>query len=176
MRLRDVEVGVLPVTLRVNAGLAEIRVVHEGYEAALETRTLAPRTTTPIDVTLAPARTTGQLTVVVRPATTSIRVDGSARGTSGLTLDLEPGTHQVVLAAPQHETRSLAIAIAKGERRRLDLALDRRPTPLLESPWFWAGAAAVVVGAVVTTLVLTLDRSPEEGSLGTYHLRGSPAP
>jgi hypothetical protein len=169
--VRNVDVGAVPLALRVNAGAAEIRVVHEGYEPTLETRMLAPRTATRIDVALAPERTTGQLAIVARPGGTTVRVDGRPRGASPLTLDLEPGSHEVVLDAPAHQRRTLAIAIARGESRRIDVTLDRRATPLLESPWFWTGVGAVVVGAVATTLALTLDRSPNEGSLGTYHVR-----
>ncbi len=169
--VRNVEVGAVPLTLRVNAGVAEIRVVQDGYEPALETRTLTPRTATRVDVALAPSPTTGQLAIVARPGGTTIRIDGAPRGTSATTVDLAPGLHEVLLEAKSHQTRTLAIVIAKGEKRRVDVTLDRRATPLLESPWFWTGVGAVVVGAVATTLALTVSRSPDEGSLGTFDVR-----
>jgi hypothetical protein len=126
---------------------------------------------TRVDVALTPERRTGALSVVARPASATIRIDDRTRGGAAVTLELEPGVHEIVIEAPAHQPRRLAIDLAKGESRRIDVALERRPTPLLESPWFWTGVGAVVIGTVVTTLALTVSRSPDEGSLGTFHVR-----
>lgn len=168
--VRGIEVGVLPVAVRVNAGAAEIRIEKDGYDASVETRDLAPKVSTTIDVALAPERTSGQLSIFARPANARIVIDGRPRGMSPVTLDLAPGPHDVVIEAPSHHRRSIPVDLAKGETRRVDITLDREATPLTKSPWLWAGIGAVAVGAVVTALALTLTHGPDEGSLGTFHV------
>jgi tetratricopeptide (TPR) repeat protein len=168
--VRGVEVGVLPLAVRVNAGVAEIRVTKEGYDPAIETRDLAPRASTRLEVALVPERSGGQLSIFAQPPNARVVIDGHPHGTSPVTLDLAAGAHELVIEAPSHRARRIPLDLAKGEIRRVDITLDREATPLTKSPWFWAGIGLLVAGAVVTTVALTQTRSPDDGSLGTFQV------
>src|SRR5207253_3100408 len=41
--------------------------------------------------------------------------------------------------APSHHTRRIALDLAQGEIRRMDITLDREATPVTKAPWFWVG-------------------------------------
>ena len=95
-------------------------------------------------------------------------IDGRPQGSSPVTLDLAPGVHELLIEAPS--SRHIPLDLTKGEIRRVDITLDREATPITKSPWFWAGIGVLVVGAIVTTVALTQTRSPDDGSLGTFHV------
>jgi hypothetical protein len=162
-----VEVGVVPLRTRVNAGVAVLSVVATGYAPFEQRRELAAGEGPPIEVFL--AKLEGRLSVAVRPANARIVIDDRVH-TSPMTVDLEPGAHQLRVEAPSHRTRQLGLELVAGETRRLEIVLDREPTPLLKNPWFWTGAIAVAAAALATTFALTHTRSPDQGSLGTAHV------
>jgi hypothetical protein len=168
--VRGIEVGSVPLTVRVNAGVAEVRVLKDGYEGHVETRELAPRQSTRLDVALVLERAGGQLSIFAQPVNARITIDGRSRGASPVTLDLSPGAHELLIEAPSHRPRRIPVELTKGELRRVDITLDREATPLTKSPWFWAGIGVLVTGAIVTTVALTRTSSPDEGSLGTFNV------
>lgn len=166
--VRGIEVGTVPFTARLNAGSAEVRVMQDGFVAFVETRALVSGRRNELDVALAPEPVDGRLSILVRPANATIVIDGRPRGTSPLVLDLPPGAHEILVEATSHHARRISLELAKGESRRVDIALERQAKPLPQNPWFWAGIGVLVTGAAVTTVALAQTRSPDDGSLGTF--------
>jgi len=171
VRVRGVEIGLVPVTaLRTNPGRAEIRVERAGFEPFSETIDLPAGGTSHVHVVLRPERVVARLAIVATPSGARVSVDGEPRGVAPIDLELAPGPHRVVLAAPKHDARSLTLSLARGESRRIDVQLVPESPPLASRWWFWAGLGVVAAGATTAVVAASVERSPSEGSLGTFHV------
>lgn len=168
LTVRGADAGVLPVApLRLNPGAVEIRVEREGYEPFTTTVDLVAGQPSRLPITLRPERVVARLAIVATPGA-RVTVDGAARGTTPLDLELAPGTHHVVLDAPKHTPRTIDLSLARDEVRRVDAQLVPITSPITTRWWFWTGAGVLVAGAAVTIAAFTIERAPSEGSLGTF--------
>lgn len=170
--LRGAALGSAPVAgRRVNPGRAVVRVEAEGrrpFEATVE---LEPRRHLEIHATLAVIPTNGRLLVEVGPRSASVSIDGAALPPPPLDVPLAPGPHAVVAVAPGHQARRETVSVSRGRVTRLVLTLDPAPRPSPAPPvWLWVGAGALVVGGVLAVVALTHERSPDQGTLGTFHV------
>ena len=167
--LRGRDVGVFPLAaLRVNAGRAELRVARDGYLPFVETLDLPAGGTSRVHVTLSRERIVAHLAIVASPPSTTITIDGEPRGPAPIDLELAPGPHRIVLGAPKHDSRSLSLSLARDESRRLDVELLPSSPPLTSRWWFWTGLGVVVAGATAGIIAANVERSPTQGSLGTF--------
>ena len=107
----------------------------------------------------------GDAAVVVRPAGADVTLDGAnvVERTAARTLfRAAPGTYPLRVALDGYLDVQRSIAITGGERADVDVLLQQVPVEsagLLERPWFWVAAGAVVAGAVTTAVVLS-NRDP----------------
>jgi hypothetical protein len=60
--------------------------------------------------------------------------------------------------------------LVRDESRRIDVQLSPENTPLLSRWWFWAGASVLAVGAAAAIVAVSVERSPAQGSLGTFRV------
>jgi hypothetical protein len=84
-------------------------------------------------------------------------------------LELTPGPHRVVLSAPRHADRVMPVTLVRDETRRIDVELLPKSTPLTQRWWFWTGVGVLVAGATTAVVAARVERSPTQGSLGTFH-------
>lgn len=100
------------------------------------------------------------------PPELAIAIDGGAvpPGAWGSELELDPGTHRITAAAPRHEPFALELSLADGERKRVEIALERRPTAFL----------LVELETRPSGLSVQLDRRPLE--VGTKPVDVAPGP
>lgn len=166
------KLGLMPLHSRVNAGHAELRVELEGFEPYVKTIELAPGQTLvvqPVFVRVAPPPlVVTRLGIVASPAGATVLVDGERRGVTPIDLDVDAGTHRVVVSAPKHETRAVTVTLSRGETRRIDLQLREESPPVTSRWWFWTGVGVVAAGITTAVIAATVERSPSEGSLGTF--------
>ncbi len=169
--LRGAAVGALPLApFRANAGRAELRVEREGFEPFVEALDLPPGGATLVRVVLRPERPIARLGIVATPSGARVAIDGEARGAAPLDLELAPGAHQLVVSAPKHDARTMSLTLARGETRRVDLTLPEKPPPITERWWFWTGVGVVLTGAAIAVIAASVERAPNTGSLGTFHV------
>jgi len=86
----------------------------------------------------APVPTTGTLSITSTPSGARVQLDGSAVGTTPLTLDeIEAGTHNVVFSREGYETSSMQVTVTPGSVRDVQAALSQLMGRLrvLVRPW-----------------------------------------
>lgn len=162
-------VGTLPLApMRANPGHAEVRVARTGYEPFVERFELGSGATTRVDVSLRPERIVARLSVVTTPPGARLSVDGTPRGQAPLAVDLTPGAHRLSLSLSGHQPRTLEVSLAERESRQVDVELAPERAPLTSRWWFWAGIGVVSAALTATVVALNVERSPSQGSLGTF--------
>ncbi|MBS2017025.1 MAG: PEGA domain-containing protein [Deltaproteobacteria bacterium] len=164
--------GSLPLHARVNAGRAELRVERPGFEPWARTIDLVGGQTLVVQPVLVRAKPpepiVTRLGIATSPSGAGVTVDGMARGTAPMEIDVSPGEHRVVVSAPKHQSRALTLTLASGETRRIDMQLREDSPPVTSRWWFWTGIGVVATGLAVGIVAATVERSPSEGSLGTF--------
>lgn len=93
----------------------------------------------------------GRVQITVEPSEATITL--GERSVPGSFDALLP-TGRVVLRADAsgHETREIPVEVRAGETTSMTVSLDE--SSILDSPWLWIGAGAVVVGATAAIVVL----------------------
>ena len=86
------------------------------------------------------APTTGILRIVSRPSGATIRLDGTAVGTTPLALsDVQAGRHAVTASLAGYQERAVSVSVKGGQDETLRLALDAQAAPatleVLARPW-----------------------------------------
>lgn len=168
--------GLLPLRVRVNARpRAELRVEYPGYEPYVKSIELAGGQMLVVQPTFVRAKEpppiVTHLSVTATPAGARVTIDGEPHGAAPLDVDVVPGEHRVVVSAARHQSRAVTLTLASGESRRLDLQLreDAPPAPPITTRWwFWTGLGVVATGLAVGIVAASVERSPAEGSLGTF--------
>jgi hypothetical protein len=163
--LRNVVLGVAPFAapVRVNAGKATIEITADGYlpyKKELELRGGEPFT---LEVTLSGKDTGGTLVVNATPAA-SVVLDGTASGTTPIEAPVVAGSHTITLSAKGFVTRTTTVVVAEGERKKLDLSLEKESS-VFGRWWFWTGVGVVVVGAAALTYGLVTERDAGTGDI-----------
>ena len=110
---------------------ATVEVETNAPEPVAEARDAAPEPAAP---------TTGMLRIVSRPSGATIRLDGSAVGTTPLSLSsVQAGRHAITASLPGHEDRAVSVSVKGGQDETLRIALDARALPgtleVLARPW-----------------------------------------
>jgi hypothetical protein len=150
------------LTLRTRAGPATIEVTAEGYEPFRHDYDLSAGATLTVDAQLVPKKREALVVVRTRPAA-DITIDGRPIGRAPLETRLPPGPHELVAHAQGHQDERVAMTLALGDRRDLDLELKSNP-PITAKWWFWTAIGVVVVGGAATAYALTTEKQPSSGS------------
>lgn len=159
--------------IRTRAGSAELEVVAEGYEPYKKAIDLPGGTTIGVDAQLMPKARDAIIVVRTKPPAI-IALNDDDIGRSPLEQHVAPGSYMLSAKAEGHEHERFPLTIAMGERAQIDLEL-KKSTPLTGKWWFWTGLGAVVLaaGGVTTAILLTTERSPDDGTFNPGKL---PAP
>lgn len=99
----------------------------------------------------------------------AISVDGEERGRTSADVEVAPGRHQLVVAAPDHRPFERWLSLASGQELDVSATLERGGGDLLEDPWFWGvgGVALAVVAGLSIGLGVGLSAPGYDGgSLG----------
>jgi hypothetical protein len=135
--------------------VAQARFVAEQYQDVRDEEELPRRLRSLITTTFDEAGHLRWATLHLDLEPPNARVElGSIAAVGGI-LRARPGPVEFTVRAEGYQVRQLSLTLEAGESRVLNVSLEPEPK-LLASPWFWAGAAAVLVAtaAVVTVLVL----------------------
>jgi hypothetical protein len=157
--------------LRTRAGTAELEVVAEGYEPYKKTMELPGGATLGIDAQLVPKARDAILIVHTKPPAI-ITLNGRGLGRAPLEQHVTPGSYMLAAKADGHEEERFPLTLAVGDRQQVDLDL-RKTAPLTAKWWFWTGIGVVIAGGITSVVLLTTERSPDEG---TFRPGKVPAP
>lgn len=166
VRLDDRILGKTPLAgiIRVKPGPGTLIVEKEGYFNFTRTLTLQGGALSTFDVKLASKQTTAIITVRSAVTGAQVAVDGKAEGTVPTEVVMTAGTHQVQLTHTGYQPAQSSLVVVAGERKTLDLLLESE-APITKKWWFWTGLGLIAVGATVTVIALTTERSPDSGSV-----------
>ncbi len=170
--LRQKDEGVVNGERRfpTRAGQASVEVAAEGYETFRRDLDLSAGTTLVVEANLALKKKDALIVVRTTPSA-DIFFDGTAMGRAPLQVHAAPGSHELVATANGFYEERIAMTLALGDRR--DIELELRQTPGIASKWwFWTGIAVVVLGGVATAVVLTREKPHDNGSFGTGSVAG----
>ncbi|MDB4944325.1 MAG: hypothetical protein JWP97_3859 [Labilithrix sp.] len=151
--------------LPTRAGPASVEVVADGYETFRRDVDLAAGTTLTVDANLV-MKKRDPLVVIRTTPSADILFDGRALGRAPLQLHAAPGSHDLVATAEGYRDEHVAMGLALGDRRELDLELQKKPG-ILARWWFWTAVGAVVVGGATTAFVLTRERPHSTGTFSS---------
>jgi hypothetical protein len=132
------------------------------------------------------AARTGKLTVeVVSPPHAKVRIAKGEPASAPMSARLDAGEVEIEVSADGYETVRRSARLAGGDSQTVRVSLPRVASPEAPAPapapasssilskwWFWAGGAAIVVGAGVLTVALVKERSPTQGDLPPGQVSG----
>lgn len=100
----------------------------------------------------------------------TVHVDGKEEGSTPLFLNLLGGGHTLVVSAPGYLPHRGELAVVAGQDRRIEIKLDREPTPAHKKWWVWTlsgvGMAGVVAAGATIGWLADPPRQPSvDGTL-----------
>jgi tetratricopeptide (TPR) repeat protein len=170
--VRQKDEGVVNGERRIptRAGQASVEVAAEGYETFRRDIDLSAGSTITLEANLSLKKKDALIVVRTTPSA-DILFDGTALGRAPLQVHAAPGAHELVANANGYYEERVAMTVALGDRR--DIELELRKTPGITSKWwFWTGLAVVVAGGVVTAVALTREKPHDSGTFGTGSVAG----
>lgn len=166
VRLDDRSLGKTPLSapVRVNAGTATLVIEKDGFFPFQRTITLTPGAVAAFDVVLVSKLTKAIVTVRSPVAGARVALDHKPEGTVPTEIAVTPGSHDVELTLDGYRALRTSVSVAAGEKRTLDLTLETE-APITKKWWFWTGLGVLAVGATITVIALTTERSPSSGNV-----------
>ena len=172
--VRDRVIGSTPFAepIGINAGpAATVEVSADGFFPVKRQVDLPSGGNLVLDFTLVAKERGGVLTVRSTVTGAKIFVDGTAVGVSPAEAPLDAGSHAVRVHRDGYDDAQTTVVIAAGERK--DITVDPTSSPGITSKWwFWTGVGVIVVGAVVTTIALTTEKSAGSGDFAPGKVSG----
>ncbi len=168
-------VGVTPFggPITVNAGSADVEISADTYTTEKRKVTLPEGGTFTLDFTLQKTDVAGILIVKSTPNADSSKIDGKPLGGTPLEVNLAPGQHTINLSKDGFRDIDTTTVLGRGERKVVDLTFEKSPG-IASRWWFWTIIGAVVVAGAVTAtvLALTIERSPDPGTIPPGIIKG----
>ena len=156
--------------LPTRAGQASVEVAADGYETFRRDVELSAGITLTVDANLVLKKRDALLLIRTTPSA-DVLFDGKALGRAPLELRTTPGSHELVATADGYQDERIAMTLALGDRR--DIELDLRKTPGVTSRWwFWTGLGAVLLGGAATAFILIKEKPHSSGTFGTGSVAG----
>lgn len=175
VRVDDESIATADGTYEIVAdpGRRRVTASRSGYQPAIREVDLANGATADVELDASAAALPATLAVEATPASATIEVDGERRGAGSWQSEVAPGEHTVWVRAPGYVPQRRALQVRPGATERLTVSLTAVAAPREEPAitgrwWFWAGATAIVAGAVVAVVLLAQPEPQpfEDGSLG----------
>jgi hypothetical protein len=155
--VRNAAVGTTPFAglISVNAGPARIEVLAEGFKPFAVEMDLPGSQTRTVDIPLERIDFAGRLSVDSGGVAAHVRVDGSDRGVTPLTLRVDQGAHVVSVSASGFIDQGKTVTIQPGGRTAMEFSLVRSPDYTLAYTGFVAGFVGIAAGGVTGVLAFT---------------------
>jgi hypothetical protein len=153
-----------PFVVNLTAGPAVVEVDADGYVSFQRSVVLPGGSSLSLTAELVPKASAGLLVVESQPTGGQVFVDGRSLGDAPVETPVPPGPHEIVVREPGFLESTTTVVVSVGQRRSLTVDL-RRPQPITQKWWFWAGIGAVVVAGAVVTYAAITERSPDRGSI-----------
>ena len=136
-----------------NPGAHVVTLRRKGYTDAVVHRTVAPGSTTKLDLRL--DRLPATLAVSSNVDGAIVSVDGKDFGPAPVSVLRPAGSYRVSVNKAGFEPYEAQVDVQAGEEAALEATLLEEHVPITKEWWFWAGAAAVVAGGAFATWALT---------------------
>ncbi len=164
--VRRLLVGNTPIDepLRVNAGVADIKVLADGYKEAERKVTLGGGKHHDLRFELQAAGLEGVLVIRSQIAGAEVLIDGERFGTVPAEAKLLAGEHGVKVRHSDYEDYDGTAVVEPGKRKVLNVELELTPS-IVERWWFWTGIGAVVTATVVIAIVATTSAPADSGDI-----------
>jgi tetratricopeptide (TPR) repeat protein len=105
------------------------------------------------------------LTVTASVSGATLTLDGAPIG-SDEPREADPGDHVLAASAEGYARAAQRLRLARGERRRVEVSLQRAEGGLATRWWFWTIVGVAVAGATTATVLLLSEEAPPNcGSL-----------
>lgn len=140
-------------TLVVDPGTRVLTLSRKGFADVVVTRSFTPGARLSLPLSL--ARLPGTIKVDAREPASVVTVDGADVGFAPVEVSRPAGSYRVIVRKEGFETYEAQVRLNAGEETSIAAKLVETKTPITKKWWFWTGAAAVVVGGVTLTYVLT---------------------
>ncbi len=114
------------------------------------------------------------ITVSVTPPEASATLDNQPVS-SGQSIQVDPGTHVLAGRASGFANGAQTVNIQRGDRRTVELRLERAGTSVFASPAFWIPVGLVVAGGLTVGGILLFSREGP-ADCGTLMVCASPRP
>ncbi len=164
--VREKAVGVVnggEMRVRIRAGSASIEVTADEHEPFRREVDLSAGAELVVDARLVRKKRDALVVVRTSPAAADVLFDGKPIGRAPLELRTGAGEHELVATASGYYEERVAMTLALGDKRDVDV--EMRKTPGITSKWwFWTAIGVVVAGGVATTIALTTEKSPRSGT------------
>ncbi|CAN5775497.1 hypothetical protein BH09MYX1_BH09MYX1_39800 [soil metagenome] len=170
-------VGTTPFSapLTLNAGPADIEVGLDTYTTEKRKVTLPEGGALTVDFKLLTSDLSGVLLVRSTPNADASKIDDKAFGGTPLEVTLPPGQHRIKLFKDGYDDINMSTVLGRGERKELSVAFEKSPS-ITSRPAFWAllitGIVLVAGGITAAVLALTIERSPDPGSIPPGIIKG----
>lgn len=174
----DQVLGTTPLSgpVLVNAGVAKLQVLKEGFFPFEQDVTVQGGGSTSFDVTLKSKARHGKLVVDSAVSGASISVDDRRIGVAPTEVLLVPGTHRVTARRRGYEDATTQVVLEAGQHRSitLDPFVDR--PAIYERWWFWGGITALAAGTATAIILLNQDPETSRGDFSPDTIQaGAPA-
>lgn len=151
--------GIAPINVSVSPGTHRVQVKMPGYEEYSTTVTVDAGKTVVLNVNLEPK--SGTLVVDSTPSGASVYVDGTYRGTTPLTVELQPGQHTINVTLEGYKPYLATVNVPPGETVKITAKLEKK----IATGTVWinsqpTGADVYVDGTWRGTTPLTLTLPP----------------
>jgi hypothetical protein len=140
-------------TILLDPGAHVFRAVRPGHEDAVIAKTYRAGETANLDLHLDVLPAT--VSVLSEPRGAIVRVDSREVGLSPIEFQRAGGRYALEVELDDHEPYRAVLDLAPGQRADLTAKLNPYHAPLTKKWWFWASAAAVLVGGAALTYALT---------------------
>jgi PEGA domain len=164
IELDDVYIGdsPLPDPLVVAAGPHTLRVTRDGFDPAQQELVVVKGQR--VEVALSPRErpTMARVTIMTRPVSARLRIDGTITTRSPWTGPLHRGGHRVIAEEPGYRRVSEEITVDAGQARSFTYDLVKEQPSIVRRKAFWITIGAIVVASSVAGIAYATRPEPPD--------------
>jgi hypothetical protein len=152
--------------LRLPAGQHTIEVSAEGYRGARKEVLVSAGTALQVKIALQALPRLGLVRVESPWPKAVVSVDGRRVGAAPVDLSLPAGGHTLLVEGPGAQPYRSELVVAAGQRRTVQVTLERPPLRLHQRWWFWT-LGVIAAGGVAAALAVPLSTQAPDPLVGT---------
>jgi hypothetical protein len=150
--------------VRCDVGFVELLVKADGYQPISQRVAITAGEAHTVRISWLRVDDRAKVRLIASIPATRVWVDDKLIGQTPIELKLTPGKHRLRLEHPDGLPLQTEILTLARESREIRLEMAR-PSPIWTRWWFWAGAATVATGIIVTGIALSTTKSPRSGDI-----------